>query len=92
MDFKKKVFIYLGVCSILFLIVIGLRFADASYSESSLISNQQIQEQYQFNAELGEKLIPCAAGGYDVYKPNKSIVVCGTALTPEIITYLDSLE
>lgn len=92
MDFKKKVFIYLGVCSVLLLFVLGLRFAETKYNESTIASNQQVQQEYNINVEAGEKLVPCALGGHDIYKPNKSLVVCGTALTPEIIDYLNNLE
>ncbi len=92
MDFKKKVIIVLSIIGVLSLLLLGVKYGDKKFNSDTVISNQQTQEDLLVHMNPGDRLIPCAAGGYDVYKPNKSLVVCDTALTPGIITYLDSLE
>lgn len=69
-----------------FIAVLGIAIAilqvmDSNYTEKELEKREMLSNAWDVNEELGEKLVQCENGTYEVYKPwAQQTHVCGQSL------------
>lgn len=89
METKKFLIYWLIFLAVISLLLIGLNYLDKKAAQSQ---TEDLNIKYNVDISVGDRLIKCVNGDYDVYRPTEyQVFLCGQVLTNETRNYLESL-